>query len=124
MATKAEVKAFLHENYELEEVDTDGYKFLFADRDTGRTQLLFASVDDVKLTVSSPFAPVDTISSDRALEAAEDYVFGIKKYTYFYMFQTAIWIENLDPNEIVDTLAAIAASADKVELALGLGDNL
>jgi hypothetical protein len=124
MATKAEVKAFLRANYSLEEVETDFYKFVFTNSDNQRSQLLFASVDDVKLIVSSPFAPADKITSDKALEVSHDYVFGIKKFSSWYMFQTAIWVENLDPNEITDTLGAIAASADEVEDELGLGDNL
>lgn len=124
MATKAEVKAFLQANYRTEEIDTDHFKFIFTG-DNGRSQLCFAIVGEYKIEIHSPFAPLDAITAQQAIDATDEKAFGIRKLgELWWGFANVVWIENVDPNEIHDSLAQVALAADEIEVKLGLGDNL
>jgi hypothetical protein len=123
MATKAEVRAFLQANYDTEEISEDHFKFIFTG--DGRSQLVFAMVGDQKMEIHSPFAPMDAITAQQAIDAADEKAFGIRKLgDLWWGFVNVVWIENVDPNEIQDSLGVVAAAADQVESKLGLGDDL
>jgi hypothetical protein len=124
MATKAEVRAFLQNKYNTEEVGTDHFKFIFT-MDGGRSQLVYALVGDYKIEIHSPFAKQDAISAEQAFEVTGEKAFGIRKLgDLWWGFANVVWIENVDPNEIHDSLAIVASAADEIESKLGLGDDL
>jgi hypothetical protein len=124
MATKNEVRAYLQSNFTTEEIDTDHFRFIF-DLGDGRSQLCYAIVGEVKIEVHSPFADLKAISAIEAIEAADEKAFGIRKLgDAWWGFVNVVWTENVDPNEIHDSLHFVARAADEIESKLGLGDDL
>lgn len=125
MASQAEVSAYLKANYKsFEEIGPNHYQFIFTGED-GRSQLVFAIVGEYKIEIHSPFAPLDAITAQQAIDAADEKAFGIRKLgEVWWGFANVVWIENVDPNEIHDSLANVALAADEIESKLGLGDDL
>ena len=122
MATKSEVHAYLRKNYNIEEINTDFLKITFADNN--RSQMAFVIIDDFKVQFFSPFAKISQISAEKAFDALDEIAFGAKKMGDWYCLVDVAPIENIDENEILVGLELLSQSADEIELALGLGDDL
>lgn len=124
MATVAEANAFIKSTYQHEVLNENFYKLILTDTDSDRSQLVFVEVDEYKVIITSPFATTSQINADKALDAAADQVFGVKRFNTWYCLQNSVWIENLDANEITETVSSVAGAADTIEKTLGFGDAL
>ncbi len=121
MATKIEVMNFLNQKYNFDQVSENLVKFVF-DVESGRTQLVFAYVNDDFMVISSPFASEDAITPNLAFKLAEDSLFGIKKIGGMYQVTHVVPMADVDESEIVLGLALAANAADGLESSVG-GDG-
>jgi len=122
VATKSEVINFLKKNYHHDVLDDGVLKLVLEGGDSDRSQLVYAFVYDVVLSLASPFARVGQISDSQALNS--DALLGVAKVGDFYVLRHLVPLENVDENEIVDTIEYLATTADEREASLGLGDEL
>ena len=122
MATKLEVINFLKQNYHHEDLGDGALKLVLESTDSDRSQLVYAFVYDIVLSLASPFAKIGQISDSQALTKGE--FLGVAKLGDFYFLRHLVPLENVDENEIVDTIQYLASTADNSEESLGLGDNL
>jgi hypothetical protein len=121
MATKIEVMNFLNQKYDFDHVSDNMVKFVF-NVDGGRTQLVFAWVNDDFMVISSPFASEDAITPNLAFKLAEDSLFGIKKIAGMYQVTHVVPMGDVDESEIAIGLALVANAADGLESSVG-GDS-
>jgi hypothetical protein len=119
MATMNEVISHIKSNYSTEDLGNGGLKMEF-NIDRTRTQLIFVHSDDEMLIVGSPFAR--NISSDLAFQAAENSIFGIRKFDDLYVLHHVIPIGDIDASEIQFGLMTLAIQADELEAKFG-GDQ-
>jgi hypothetical protein len=124
MASKAEAIAFIKSSYDKAEEFGDGlFKVTFATTDD-RSQMVFFGVEETLIWVSSPFASVGSITPAQAIAVAEDYIYGIGKDDDHYCVKHVIYLPDLDASELFGGVERVKDVADKLERALGLGDNL
>jgi len=125
MASMAEVKAFIKSNFEVEAMDSGGLtsSFTFGD---GRSQVIFFNFVDEEdyLIISSPFAKLSDVSPKQALEAAAKTTFlGIKLVGSFLAVSHVVPVADLDPSEVAEGVAMVAAAGDVLEERLVGSDN-
>lgn len=123
MASRNEVIQFIQSNYPVELVFGGQMMKLTKMWNDGRSQLLFATVDDEKIEVRSPFARTDQISAEKALELNPT-VFGVARMGEWYCLAHVVPVENVDASEIQLAFDGLAELADEFERQLGLGDDL
>jgi hypothetical protein len=121
VATKIEVINFLSQKYDFDWVSDNLVKFVF-DVDGGRTQIVFAYVDEDFMVISSPFASEDALTPNLAFKLAEDSLFGIKKIGGMYQVTHVIPMGDVDESEIVLGLGLVANAGDGLESSIG-GDG-
>lgn len=120
MATAAEARAFVKQNFNVDEMDGGMLKMLW-DLEDGRSQLVFVNVSEELMMVVSPIAKVGSISADKVFDANDNF-WGIVKFGELYCLSHVILLANADANEIAQPLEMLAVLADKMENSLGLGD--
>ncbi len=121
MASKIEVMNFLNQKYHFDQLTDNLVKFVF-DLDSGRSQVVFAYVDEDFLVISSPFASEDAITPNLAFKLAEDSLFGVKKIGGMFQVVHVVPTADIDESEIVMGLGLIARAADNLEASVG-GDG-
>lgn len=123
MATQAEVKNYITRNLNAELIDGDLYKIVY-DLGNDRSQLVFASVREISMNVSSPFAKTEDVTPKQALKAIENVAFGIGTLGDWYVVRHVVPLPDLDESEIIVGLEVVAGIADEVEEEIVGGDNL
>lgn len=119
MTTWVELKKYIHDNYKVEEVNEGFLKLLF-DTESGRSQLVFIehafndNADWVKVT--SPFGKLEKIDLAAAARMlAERIVGGLIVVNELVVIANSLPLENLDANEINETMLRITFIADELE---------
>lgn len=120
MATPAEALSFLRSNFKVEE-DGNLVTMLW-NLDGDRKQIVFVSVRESILVISSPIAEVGAVSAEQILKG-NDSAWGVSLMGEYYMLNHIVLLENADANEIAIPVELVAINADKVQNALGLGDK-
>mgnify|MGYP000031593560 CR=1 FL=1 len=120
MATRADAINFLRGINGMEEVGDALFRFEVS-YDDGRSQLVFLSVLDDLMVLSSPFASKDDISARKALDLAV--IFGVADIGEFYVLRHILFLEDLDESEVVNSISLLAARADTIEEEVG-GDRM
>jgi type IV secretory pathway TraG/TraD family ATPase VirD4 len=122
MPTQAEVINYIKSNYKYEEVSNGSFKMIY-DIGNGRSQVVWARVQEKFLQVSSPYAHADKLTANRALQANET-VFGTQQLGDFFVLAHVAFLEDIDPSEIDKGFGIVAIMADGLEEKLGKIDNL
>ena len=99
MATQQEVRNFIKSKYRCEEITGGTLKFIF-DLDAGRSQLVFADINDSNIQCLSPFATVNDVTAKQALEANSNYSVGMQLVGERYMIKHLAFLADLDESEI------------------------
>lgn len=123
MATRAEALSFLQSNYNLNQINNDLYK-IEIEYETGRSQLVFVTVNDDFMMFKSPFAKGDDITAKQALEGAGAGGFGVQLVADLYCLAHLVFNADLDASEITYGLGVLASAADDLENELVGGDRL
>jgi hypothetical protein len=114
MATWTEVKAFLFQNYKIDNDSGDTVRLTFS---TGTTsQVVIVGNLDPFIIFSSPVAKVGDVPPGKVLEGVTH--FGASVVGEFYALQHLGLLATLDGDEITVPLALLAVTADKLEIAL------
>jgi hypothetical protein len=114
MASKHEATNFIKSTYRCEEISGGTLKFVF-ELDGGRSQLVFADVNDSNIQYLSPFASVNDVTAKQALEANADYSVGMQIVGDQYMIKHLAFLADLDESEIDGGFRLVANVADKLE---------
>lgn len=123
MATQQEVRNFIKSKYRCEEINGGTLKFIF-DLDAGRSQLVFADINDSNIQYLSPFATVNDVTAKQALEANSNYSVGMQLVGEQYMIKHLAFLADLDESEIENAFGVVANVADELEQKLVGGDQL
>ena len=118
MATQQEVLKFFEAKYNFELIDDNFLKILF-EVDNGRSQVVFVSIRELFMTISSPFGDESNLNANLALKLAEESLFGVKKFGELFALQHVLLIADLDESEIVNGLDLVASTADDLEKSVG-----
>ena len=121
MANREEVKSFIKENYDHEQVQENIFKLLLT-RNSGRTQSIFAAVTEDELQVTSPVAWEASGDADRILDLNLS-MFGLVKVNGAYGLKHNAFLKDIDESEIESAFFVLAFQADELEKALGLEDE-
>lgn len=122
MASELEVFNHIKSNYEFQELEKGTLQLEFQLGD-GRSQLVFAAVNELGLLVSSPFAAQSDLSAMEALKAANGTPLGVKLFGEFYTLAYFAPIEDIDESEVDSALKLTAIFADGLEKDLVGGDR-
>jgi hypothetical protein len=122
MATQQEVVSYIKATFTYKEIEANVFLLPY-ELENGRSQQIFAYVDDYKIVVSSGFAKVSEITPQQAFDASEDSVWGIKTLGDHYVIRGTAFIADVDPSEILHTFLGVAMTADAAETKLGLSDK-
>jgi hypothetical protein len=122
MASKQEAINFIKSTYRCEEISGGTLKFVF-ELDGGRSQLVFADVNDSNIQYLSPFATVNDVTAKQALEANADYSVGMQIVGDQYMIKHLAFLADLDESEIDGGFRVVANVADELEQKLIGGDK-
>ena len=123
MASENQVRTYIKNNYNTLENDFGAMKFEF-ELAGGRTQLVFAWINDTNIQVSSPFATTDKITPLVALEAVSKRSLGMQLLGDLYTVRYYAPIADIDESEIIAALELTAVMADSLEQELLGSDNL
>jgi hypothetical protein len=122
VATQAEVKQFIESNFDHEVLGSGLYKMIF-NGDDGRSQLVFAAVNESNIQIHSPFATVEDVTPKQALTANADYSMGIQLMGEYYVVKHFVGIDDVDASEIKEGLSLVCLIADELEQKLIGGDK-
>ena len=114
MATQNEVKSYITNNMNAQQIDDDLYQMSY-DFDNKRSQVVFVSVREAMMAVSSPFATTDDVTPKQAIKALESSFFGIGKIGDWYVVRHVFFLADLEEREILIGLGFIATLADEIE---------
>lgn len=121
LATQNEVIDFIKSNFKHEQ---DGMTFkLIYDLGDGRSQVVFAFVNEHNIQFSSPFGSVNDVTPKQALDANAVFSCGMQLVGDTYFVRNVAPIENLDASEVTDGFELVAAIADDLENQLVGGDK-
>jgi hypothetical protein len=123
MATQAEVKKYIEDNYQCEVFDDGSYKLIFTG-DDGRSQLLFVLLNEGNIQMSSPFASAEDVTPKQALVANAKYSMGMQLIGDHYVIKHFVPIEDVDASEIKEGFSLVCAIADQLEESLVGTDKL
>jgi hypothetical protein len=111
MATWTEIKAFMFNNYKIDEDSGDFLRLGFSD---GRTsQMVYVMNADPFVIFSSPVAKVGDVPPGKVLAGVK--YFGAVQMGDFYALQHVSLMSTLDSDEITVPLRMLAAAADTLE---------
>lgn len=128
MATWAEIKNFIRQNYIVSAEEGNTLKLEF-NVDANRSQLVFVmglDTGDEYATVRffSAFATKDDLSPTQFMEIAKDPIYGVAEFGGLLGYMHNALMADIDASEISLPLNLITAVADETEKSLGLGDRL
>lgn len=123
MATQAQVRQFIEENYKYDVLESGLLKILFTGED-GRSQLIFVAINDLNIQISSPFAKTEDVTPKQALEANTKFSLGIQLF-FGELFVVKHYVElaDIDESEIRENFKLVASVADDLEKELVGSDN-
>ncbi len=81
----------------------------------GRQQNLHIEIKGANVVYSSPFATVDQITAEQALNIAQETIFGVVFSEPHFMLRHTSPFANLDKNELQEDVMSIAGIADYLE---------
>ena len=122
MATQAQVRQFIEDNYNYEVLESGLLKMLFSGED-GRTQLIFVAINDLNIQISSPFAKTEDVTPKQALEANTKYSLGMQLFGELFVVKHYVELSDIDESEIRENFNLIASVADDLEKELVGSDN-
>jgi hypothetical protein len=122
MASKAEVRNFIKENFKYEDTDDIDSLKVLVDLEGGRSQLTFIFLGDKGMVVNSVFATKDDITPGQALTLGEDNLLGIKVLNDLYTVVHYVPIADVDASEINTGILFCSIQADNMEKEVG-GDR-
>ena len=118
MATKIEVMNFLKQNFRFEHVSDNVVRFPYT-YDDGRTQVVYARLDDQFMVIASPFAAEEDITPSLAFKLADEVLLGITKLGGLYQVIHVVPLADVDEDEIILGLGLVADEADNLEKLVG-----
>ena len=117
MATTAEAIDYLRSFDRMQELSEGSFCIQWILHDVNRTQTVYLRLANDLVVFSSPFAKVDDISANKALEMA--LIFGVQKVGDFYALRNIMFLEDLDESEIQKGIELLAVRADDLESHVG-----
>lgn len=114
MATAQEVINFIKNKYTCSDTDFGALRFQF-DLPEGRSQLVFAWINDTNIQVSSPFATTAKVTPLAALEAASKKTLGIQLLGDLYTACYYAPLADIDASEIESAIVLTTLVADSLE---------
>lgn len=122
MATAAEAKEFIKNNYSVIEL-SNGYLQAEIEYSNLRSQIVFFSATDRHGVFISPFAKSIDITAEQVFNYADVSPWGVKLIGTDYCVVHLAPLENLDVNEIEDGFQLVALVADNIEKAISQRDQ-
>jgi hypothetical protein len=122
MASKAEVRNFIKENFKYEDSDDLDFLKLLVEREDGRSQVVYCTIGDHGLIINSIFATADDITPAQVMKLSEDSILGVKKIDNFFAVTNYVPIADVDASEINKGIFFCAIQADDLEAEVG-GDR-
>lgn len=114
MATREEVLGFMQARYRFDQVNDYLYRATF-DYESGREQVVLIEFRQDFVLFSSRFGSIQDLSAEQALEATNEWIFGMRKIDNSYWLRHVAPIKNIDENEIDDGLKLLAFAADEIK---------
>ncbi len=111
MATWTEVKAFMFNNYTIDNDSGDSLRLTFTNGTT--SQMILVHNADPFVLFSSPVAKVGDVPPGKVLAGVT--LFGATQVADFYALQHVSLMSTLDGDEITVPMALLAEAADKLE---------
>lgn len=122
MATQAQVRKFIDDNYKYDVLDSGLLKMLFTG-EGGRSQLIFVAINDYNVQISSPFAKTEDVTPKQALEASTKFSLGIKLFGDLFVVAHYLELGDIDESELREGFTLTASIADDLEKELLGTDN-
>lgn len=122
MATAAEAKDFIKNNYSVTEL-SNGYLQAEFQQSGLRSQIVYFSATDNHGVFISPFANSIDITAEQVFNYSEISPWGVKRIGSEYCVVHLAPLENLDVNEIQDGFNLVAIVADRIEQQISQQDR-
>jgi hypothetical protein len=122
MATAAEAKEFIKNNYSVTELP-NGFLQTEIEYSSMRSQIVYFSATDRHGMFVSPFAKSIDITAEQVFNYSEVSPWGVKLLGADYCVVHLAPLENLDVNEIEDGFQLVALVADTIEKAISNQDR-
>ncbi len=121
VATQQEAINFIKSNYRCDDLDGGVLKLVF-DLGGGRSQVVFATVNEYNVQYASPFASLDDVTAKQALEANAEFNLGVQIQGNYFMIVHMAPLADLDASEIGEGFEYVSNVADALESKL-VGGN-
>lgn len=124
MASQLEIVDYLKNNYNVQSLDGSVVTLLQSWND-GRSQLVFVSVGEASVVISSPVAQLSQVNLAGLLEVvSETTPYGVRIVGDYVVISNAGLTSTTDAAELAVPISIIAEIADDIEKAVTGGDAL
>lgn len=123
MTTKNDVVSYLKSNYRAEAISDGLYKLLISWND-GRSQIVFVTVTDAFVNVSSPVGTLSQANLPNLIKAvSENTLWGVRMIGDYICLSDTGFTDTMDAIELDVPIKLIAESADEIEDVLSNGGD-
>lgn len=123
MTTKNDVVSYLKSNYGAEAISDGLFKLLISWND-GRSQIVFVTVTDAFVNVSSPVGTLSQANLPNLIKAvSENTLWGVRMIGDYICLSDTGFTDTMDAIELDVPIKLIAESADEIEDVLSNGGD-